>query len=222
MSDTTLRDRRDEWVAAGVFDRLEAEAHAAFDRILGLDLSEVSLDGSAHKAPCGGEGTGPNPTDRGKSGWKRSIIAGRDGVPIAWTAAGANRHDMALLEPTLGAVAGRGLIADIETLHLDRGYDNGVTRQLCVDVGIDDLVCARKRKTGTAVGKRRLPLGMRWPIERSNSWLSNFGQLRRNTDRFVAHRLAQLAPRRGPADHRETHRLARPLEPRLSPYPLTL
>ena len=25
---------------------------------------------------------------------------------------------------------------------------------------------------------------MRWPVERTNSWLSNFGQLRRNTDRF--------------------------------------
>ena len=34
---------------------------------------------------------------------------------------------------------------------------------------------------------------MRWPIERANSWLSNFGQLRRNTDRRALHRLAQLA-----------------------------
>lgn len=30
-------------------------------------------------------------------------------------------------------------------------------------------------------------------IERTNSWLSNFGRLRRNTDRRVPHRLAQLA-----------------------------
>src|SRR5436305_428957 len=66
VSDTTLRARRDEWIAAGVFDRLRAEALAAFDRIIGLDLAEVALDGSLHKAPCGGEGTGPNPTDRGK------------------------------------------------------------------------------------------------------------------------------------------------------------
>ena len=28
VSDTTLRTRRDEWIAAGVFDRLEAEARA--------------------------------------------------------------------------------------------------------------------------------------------------------------------------------------------------
>jgi hypothetical protein len=37
------------------------------------------------------------------------------------------------------------------------------------------------------------PMGLRWPVERTNSWLSNFGQLRRNTDRFSAHRLAQFA-----------------------------
>jgi hypothetical protein len=35
-----------------------------------LDLSEVAGDGSLHKAPCGGEGTGPNPTDRAKIGRK--------------------------------------------------------------------------------------------------------------------------------------------------------
>ena len=45
VSDTTLRARRNEWIAAGVFERLEAEALAAFDRIIGLDLSEVAVDG---------------------------------------------------------------------------------------------------------------------------------------------------------------------------------
>ena len=73
VSDTTLRARRDEWIAAGVFDELCKEASAAFDRIVGLDLEEVALDGSLHKAPCGGEGTGPNPTDRSKIGWKWSV-----------------------------------------------------------------------------------------------------------------------------------------------------
>ena len=34
---------------------------------------------------------------------------------------------------------------------------------------------------------------MRWPVERTNSWLSNYGQLRRNTDRRIIHRLAALA-----------------------------
>jgi len=37
-----------------------------------------------------------------------------------------------------------------------------------------------------------LPLGLRWPVERTNSWLSNFGQLRRSTDRNTKARLGQL------------------------------
>lgn len=40
--------------------------------------------------------------------------------------------------------------------------------------------------------KARTPLGMRWTVERTNSWLSNYGQLRRNTDRYPHHRQAQL------------------------------
>ena len=56
VSDTTLRTRRDEWISAGVFDQLRTEALTAFDRIIGLDLDEVALDGSLHKAPYGGVG----------------------------------------------------------------------------------------------------------------------------------------------------------------------
>jgi transposase len=192
-SETTLRRRRDEWLAAGAFDRLVEEAIRAFDKVIGLDLSEVSVDGSLHKAPAGGEGTGPNPTDRGKTGWKWSLAADANGVPIGWVSDGANRNDCVMLPPTLDAVAERGLLVDIETLHLDRGYDNGVVRAECGSRGLTDLVIAERRKTGTADKPKRVPLGLRWPIERSNSWLSNFGQLRRNTDRFIPHRLAQIA-----------------------------
>jgi hypothetical protein len=81
-SDTTLRARRDEWIAAGVFDALRQHALHAYDRIIGLDLSEVALDGSIYKAPCGGEGTGKNPTDRAKIGWKWSIATDAHVIPI--------------------------------------------------------------------------------------------------------------------------------------------
>lgn len=193
VSDTTLRDRRDEWIEAGVFDRLADEAVAGYDRVVGLDLSECSVDGSQHKAPAGGEGTGPSPVDRGKRGWKWSLFSDRHGIPVGWTADGANRNDCVMLEPTLAAVADRGLLAECETLHLDRGYDNGIVRRLVADVGIEDLVCSKVRPAGTAARKKLVPLGLRWPIERTNSWLSNFGQLRRNTDRSTVHRLAQVA-----------------------------
>ena len=51
----------------------------------------------------------------------------------------------------------------------------------------------KKRKRGSSEGAKPRPMGLRWPVERTNSWLRNFGQLRRNTDRFSAHRLAQFA-----------------------------
>src|SRR5271166_5301084 len=92
VSDTTVRARRDEWIAAGVFNGIANEAINAYDRIIGLDLSDTAVDGSLHKAPAGGEGTGPNPTDRGKTGWKWSVATDTNGVPIGWATAGANRH----------------------------------------------------------------------------------------------------------------------------------
>ena len=194
VSDTTVRDRRDEWIAAGVFDAIAAEAIGAYDRIIGLDLSDVAVDGSLHKSPCGGEGTGKNPTDRAKLGWKWSILTDLLGIPFGWTVDGANRNDSILLAPTLDDAAKRGLLEDIETLWLDRGYDSKVTRARLSERGIDDAVIAKKRKRGAAKNPtKNLPMGLRWPVERTNSWLSNYGQLRRNTDRKTVHRLAQFA-----------------------------
>jgi len=81
----------------------------------------------------------------------------------------------------------------IDTLWLDRGYDSGVICQRLTERGIHDTVIAKKRKRNGAEGKKNLPMGLRWPVERTNSWLANFGQLRWNTDRRTIHRLAQFA-----------------------------
>ena len=114
-------------------------------------------------------------------------------MPIGWVTEGANRNDSILLTPTLDDVKERGLLADVETIWLDRGYDSELTRTRLLERGITDAMIAKKRKRGSGTGSKRQPVGLRWPVERTNSWLSNFGQLRRNPDRFTAHRLAQFA-----------------------------
>ena len=192
VSDTTLRARRDEWIAAGVFETLRTEALAAFDRIVGLDLDEVALDGSLHKAPYGGEGTGPNPTDRGKCGWKWSVACDRHGIPLGWTIDGANRNDVRLLEPTLDDIKAAGFFDDIGTLHLDRGYDSGAVRQRLFDAGVTDVNIQLRGTKVPGVKKQPIRLGLRWIVEATNSWWSNYGQLRRNTDRRTRHRQAAL------------------------------
>jgi len=192
VSDWTVRARRDEWIAAGIIADLECESLDAFDTTIGLDLSEVGVDGSLHKAPCGGEGTGPNPTDRAKSGWKWSIAVDTNGIVLGVAIDGANRNDGVMLEPTLADMDRHGLIADIDTIHLDAGYDSARVNDLLDSLGIDGAVIAHRRRPGEPKPDRRPGLGLRWVVERTNSWLSNFGQLRRNNDRHSRHRRAHL------------------------------
>ena len=66
-SATTIRDRRDEWIMAGIFTNLEQLCLQAYDRIVGLDLADVSVDGCIVKAPCGGEVAGTSPPWTGEN-----------------------------------------------------------------------------------------------------------------------------------------------------------
>jgi hypothetical protein len=67
-SATTLRRRRDEWIASGLGDQLRSVTLAADDRMIGLELTDVAVDGCITKPPCGGEMAGPSPVDRAKQG----------------------------------------------------------------------------------------------------------------------------------------------------------
>jgi hypothetical protein len=100
-SATTLRRRREEWIEAGVMATLRALALEAYERMIGLQLSDVAVDCCITKAPCGGEKAGRNPVDRGKQRIKRSTVVDAKGIPLGAITASANRHDSPLLEQTL-------------------------------------------------------------------------------------------------------------------------
>ena len=161
-SATTLRDRRDEWIAAGVFEHLEDLCLDSYDRIVGLDLDDLIVDGCLVKAPCGGEAAGKSPVDRGKQGTKRSLLTDGLGVPLGCVVAPANCHDSPLLRPTLEKLARFGFtLPEQITVHLDAGYDSKVTREMLDELGCDAVI-----------SKKGFPLqaGARWVIERTNSW----------------------------------------------------
>ena len=65
-SATTLRRRRDEWIEEGVMDELRVMALEAYDRLLGIELTDLAVDCCITKAPCGGEMAGKSPVGRGK------------------------------------------------------------------------------------------------------------------------------------------------------------
>jgi transposase len=78
---TTIRERRDEWIKAGIFGKLKQIARESYDRIVGLVLEDLAVDGCIAKAPGGGECAGRSPVDRGKLGMKRSLMVEGKGIP---------------------------------------------------------------------------------------------------------------------------------------------
>jgi transposase len=184
-----LRARRDAWIDAGVFD------HLAKRRWSPTTASSVWTSATARSTAAStrrrGEARAPVPTPLTGANAAGASPTARHPARLGDRRGQPPRHDLVRTHPRPGgpARAARGP----ETLHLDRGYDSASVRQLCSDIGIDDLVGARKRKRGEPAPPKKLTLGMRWPVERTNSWLSNFRQLRHNTDRRTVHRLAKLA-----------------------------
>lgn len=177
VSATTIRRRRDEWQAAGLIDQLLQIALEGYDRMIGLDLEDIAIDGCITKAPCGGEVAGKSPVDRGKQGLKRSVATEGKGVPIAGVPAPANRHDSPLLAPTLDAVERNlGVLGEDVTAHLDAGYDSDKTR-----VELD----GRGMVGEIAVKGVPAPIqaGTRWVVERTHAWMNHFKKLSRCTER---------------------------------------
>ena len=70
-SDRTIRRRLAHWAEAGVGQQLLRLGLGAYDRMIGLDLEDLSVDGSITKSPCGGEVSGRSLVDRGKQGTKK-------------------------------------------------------------------------------------------------------------------------------------------------------
>jgi transposase len=182
-SATTLRRRRNEWIALGLGERLHLLVLAAYDRMLGLQLDDLAVDGCITKAPCGGQVAGRSPVDRGKQGLKRSLATDAAGIPLATVPAPANRNDSPLLAPTLDKTLGTldtlGPRPAQPTVHLDAGYDSDTTRTTLAERDLAGQI-ARKGIPAPIQATRR------WPVECTFAWGNQFGKLRWCTERDTA------------------------------------
>lgn len=176
-SDRTIRRRVKYWSQLGMAEQVHGLAVQAYDRMIGLQLHELSVDGCITKAPCGGERAGRSPVDRGKQGLKRSVATEARGVPIGLVSAGANRHDSPLLVPTLEAAKKQiGVFPEQVNVNLDRGYDSGKTRAALEELGFTGEIARKGVPAPIQAGKR-------WVVERSHAWMNGFGKLRRCTEK---------------------------------------
>ena len=173
---TTIRDRRSEWIKAGIFADLKTIARESYDRMIGMVLEDLAVDGCITKAPGGGECAGPSPVDRRKLGMKRSLLVEGYGIPLGRVLAPANRHDSPLLAPTLDKLAQIGPLPDHITVHLDAGYDSQKTRDELAGRGMTGEIAHKGDKAPIQAGQR-------WQVERTNSWHNGFNRLQRCYER---------------------------------------
>ena len=146
------------------------------------------------KAPLGGEKTGKNPTDRAKSGVKRSLLTDGQGVPLGVAVEGANCHDKWLVEGTLRSVPiKRPLPTKRQPQHMcmDKGYDYADTRAAVRDWGYTAHIKTRGEE---AQQKKAVPRyrARRWVVERTHSWLNKFRRLLIRWEKKVANYLAMI------------------------------
>jgi putative transposase len=99
----------------------------------------------------GEKGTGANPTDRAKSGTKRSVLVDGKGVPIGISVDdGANRHDMKMSKATLQSIVviyrPKPTMRSKQHMCLDKDYDFPEIYELLEEYGFTIHIPLRGEK----------------------------------------------------------------------------
>ena len=164
---------------------------AWYHQHVGVDTADVAIDGSTQLAPGGGPDTHNAPGSKGRKTMKFHIGVDRNGIGLGALIASGPANDYPLLQPTLDQICARDWTAAIERLHLDRGYGYPSLPTKLDRHQINTVVVTMRNMPGD--GRLLLDgLRRRWVVERTNSWLTNFRQLKINWDRTIEHRLAAI------------------------------
>jgi Transposase DDE domain len=148
---------------------------AAYQRLFGLDLDHLVVDGCITKACCGGEVAAPSPVDRRKQGLKRSVVTEADGIPLGVVPAPANRRDDGLLAATLDTIVDTstavGTLPARPVVHLDAGYDYQPCRKVLAARGMVGEITMQGLPAPIQASRR-------WPVERTHAWGNQYGKVR--------------------------------------------
>ena len=123
-----------------------------------------------------GKKTGPNPTDRAKTGTKRSLLTEGHGVPIGLAVEGANRNDFKMARATLESIPvarPQPTAEEPQGLCLDKGYDYDEVRELAEEFRYTAHIRARGEEA-QAIKREAGFKARRWVVERTHSWMNRF------------------------------------------------
>jgi transposase len=182
--------RLDAWQRAGVWERLYQFLLEHLDEAGKIDWSRAAVDSTFARAFGGVEGSGPNPTDRGRPGVKQHALADANGVPLAAESTKANVPEVKRLLPLLdrcGPLSEEGEPSRLPgAVYGDRAYDSEPHREGLRERGVGSKLAKRRAGHGSGLGKHR------WVVERLFSWLHGFRKLRFVTEKTQESQLAFL------------------------------
>jgi transposase len=181
--------RLSDWQHQGVWDRLHQALLAQLRGADKIDWSRAAADSASARALGGVEGSGPNPTDRGRPGVKHHVVVDGRGVPLAGLPSPANTPDVKELLPlveSIEPVAGKPGRPKRrpEKLYADRAYDSEPHREELRRRGVEPRLARRGAPHGSGLGV------FRWVAERTLAWLHGFRKERLVTEKGLDTQLA--------------------------------
>lgn len=189
-SGSTVHRRFQEWVVAQVLDAVLRAMLRWYQVTRGIAWRWQAVDTKLLAAPLGGELTGRNPTDRGKSGTKRHLLVDGRGVPLAFHLTGAQRHDMKGLAPLVTdgwlITRPRPDAAHPQHICLDKGYDYPQVDELLDQLDYHTHIRRRGEAPYDPQQAETVYPARRWKVERSISWLNNMRKLRTRWEKKAA------------------------------------
>ena len=196
VSGSVAHQRFQLWRQLGIFEQIMAEMVRFYDQERKIRWKWQAADGKNCPAPLGGEETGRNPTDRGKSGSKLHLLVDRRGAPLAVCVSAANRHDKCSLQDLVFSMVVDRPDSE-QHLCLDRGYDYADIWEFLALEHYHSHIKHRRRRGEPHLdpcpipGETQRP-ARRWVVERTFSWLAKRRSIRTRWCKKAANWLALL------------------------------
>src|SRR5215211_7036035 len=153
VSSSVVHERFQRWRQMGVFEKLMKRMAEYYAREHGgIGWKWQAMDSKHSGAPLGGEKTGKNPTDRGKSGAKINLLVDGRGAPISVILTGANRHDKVSAMELIVSVVLKRPAQKEQHLCADKAYDSDDLREFSASAGYIAHIKANPRRKGLTEG----------------------------------------------------------------------
>ena len=176
---SSLHERFQSWNEAGLWKKIYRVMVKYYHKKRHIQWRWQAVDSKMVSAPLGGDFTGPNPTDRAKSGSKRHLWVDQRGAPLSIHITSANAHDVTAILQLLNRPIVRRPKTKYKVHHLcaDKGYDYADIRQGVHDRHYQVHIKQRGVEVTEMPPQKRYP-ARRWVVERTLSWQNDFRSLR--------------------------------------------